>query len=272
MPRLARHDGVEIHWEECGSGPLVVVAIHWSGHPSVFEGLVDDLAADHRVVTYDTRGTGRSTRTGPHGMATAAADLAAVIEAAGGPAVVVTISEGCNRAVRAAAEHPHAIRAIVAPGSVPLPRRTLGEADAMIASDSVVDAFLQLLAMDYRAAQHTMMATANPQMTESEVHERVNLQVDYCPAETGIARAIAWRDDDPLDAARRVGDRLWIVSSPDMAPWFPVGPKLHALIKRLLPAARLVEVEDGVVSRPDLTTAVVRRITQVSRDRAFAAD
>jgi pimeloyl-ACP methyl ester carboxylesterase len=268
MPELTRPDGVQIHWQARGTGPLVVIAVHWSGHPSVFEPFIEELAGDHRIVTYDTRGTGRSTRTGPHDMETAAADLAAVIDEAGGSAVVVTMTDGCNRAVRAAAEHPDLVTAVVAPGTVPLPRRLLGEADAMVASDSVVEGFLDMLSRDYRAAQRTMMVTANPRMTEAEARDRVKVQVEYCPHETALERVAAWRDDDPLPAARQVGGRLWVLSSPEIGgPWFPAGPKLNALIGRHLPDAHLEQVADGVVSRPDLTAAVVRRITA----RAMAA-
>jgi pimeloyl-ACP methyl ester carboxylesterase len=262
MPTVSREGGVELHWEERGSGPLVVIAVHWSGHPSVFEPLIEQLVPDHRIVTYDARGTGSSTRVGPHDIATGAADLAAVANEAGGSAVVVTISEGCNRAVLAADREPGAIAAVVAPATVPLPHQILGEADALVASDSVADGFIQMLETDYRAAQRTMMTSANPQLNEQQIRERVDLQVAYCPRETAVARVRAWREDDPRPAARALGDRLWLLSTPQMAgPWWPVGPKLNALIAKHLPEARVEEVEDGVVSRPDLTAGVVRRIT-----------
>ena len=48
--RLERPDGVELHWEERGEGPPVVLAPYWSGHPGVYEDLLSDLARDHRVV------------------------------------------------------------------------------------------------------------------------------------------------------------------------------------------------------------------------------
>ena len=46
----------------------------------MFDGLIDDLVTDHRVVTYDLRGSGQSTRQGPYDVDTDAADLAALIE------------------------------------------------------------------------------------------------------------------------------------------------------------------------------------------------
>ena len=43
MPPLERPDGVELHWEEQGEGPLVVLAPYWSGHPGVYEALLSNL-------------------------------------------------------------------------------------------------------------------------------------------------------------------------------------------------------------------------------------
>ena len=61
-----RADGVEVHWEERGEGPTVFFAhISWLTTPSRFEALLTDLAADHRVLTWDPRGVGQSTRRGP---------------------------------------------------------------------------------------------------------------------------------------------------------------------------------------------------------------
>src|SRR5438552_17382347 len=103
MPRLERPDGVELHWEERGQGPLVVLAPYWSGHPGVYEALLLDLARDHRVVTWDARGTGQSTPAGPYDMETDCSDLAAIVDQAGGDAGGSTTAAGANRALRGAA-------------------------------------------------------------------------------------------------------------------------------------------------------------------------
>ena len=78
----------------------------------------------------------------------------------------------------------------------------------MISSDGVVDAFVEMLENDYRGAQRTMMSIGNPQMSDAEVRERVNLQIAYCPPDVALERVKAWRDDDPGVAARECGDRL----------------------------------------------------------------
>jgi pimeloyl-ACP methyl ester carboxylesterase len=80
MAHLERPDGVRIHWERRGSGPLVVLAPYATFHPSAYDPLEDELLPDHTVVRYDDRGTGASDRAGPYDMETGADDLEAVIE------------------------------------------------------------------------------------------------------------------------------------------------------------------------------------------------
>jgi pimeloyl-ACP methyl ester carboxylesterase len=64
MPRLTRPDGAEIHWEQRGEGPPVVVAPHAWALPELLDPLIDQLESECRIVRYDARGTGQSSRTG----------------------------------------------------------------------------------------------------------------------------------------------------------------------------------------------------------------
>ena len=68
MPFIKRPDGAELHWEERGEGPNVVIANQFFSPLSVFGGLMDLLAERHRLVTYDPRGIGRSSAHGPYDM------------------------------------------------------------------------------------------------------------------------------------------------------------------------------------------------------------
>ena len=264
MPSLNRPDGIDIHWEEWGEGPLVVLAPFFNHHPSVFAHLIADLTRDHRVARYDARGTGESTRVGPHDIETSAADLAAVIERAGPPAVVITVGDGLNRALRVAAQRPDLISALLGVGMVsPVGFKDLQRhADAMMTSDSVVELIIEQLQHDYRGALRATVVLPNPQMSEDEIRARVDIQASYCAAETAVAQLRAWLDDDPLELSRRVGDRLWLVWRPDPAgPMFPPLPEMQDMAARMVPEAHVEIVEDGMVSRPDLTAAIVRRIT-----------
>ncbi len=260
MAKLARDDGVELHWESRGDGPTVILAPYWQGHPSVFENLISELESDHRLVTYDARGTGQSTRQGPHDMDTGAEDLAAIAEAAGGNATAVGLSDGVNRTVRAADAHPDLIPKAVGLGLAPLSREMLPKLDAPIGSEGVIEAFIEMLSGSYRGALRTFVPATNKQMSEEEVDRRIDEQVAYVPQDVAVERVKAWAYDDALEPARRLGERLWFVYSQDMAGmWAPSGGELVRIYRDFLPDAHYVEVEDGMISRPDLSAAVVRK-------------
>jgi pimeloyl-ACP methyl ester carboxylesterase len=262
MPFLERPDGVKIHWEQADSGPLVVLAPYCNSHPSVYDPLAAELAGEHRIVRYDDRGTGASDRTGPYDMETGAADLEAVIEEAGGPAVVVGLADAVHRAVRVAARRPDLVDALVVPGGSPAGRRELEGSDALVASDSVLEAFLSMGETDYRGALRSVIASANPQMSDDEVRQRVRLQVEHQPQENAVARWRAWAADDTTEAGRECGDRLWLLYAENLSGgWFPAGEEGRRLSRRLFPDAHVEEVDDGMISRPDLVARVVRRIT-----------
>jgi pimeloyl-ACP methyl ester carboxylesterase len=266
MPYLARPDGVKIQWQEQGSGPLVVLAPYANAYPGVYDPLEKELVRDHRVVRYDDRGTGASDRTGPHDMETGADDLEAVLEEVGGPAVVIALGDGVHRAVRVAARRSDLVEAVVVPGGNPAGRKRLLESDALVASDSVLDAFLSMGATDYRGALRSAVTAGNQQMSEAEIRERVNRQVEYQPQEATVARWRAWSEDDATDAGRACGDRLWLLYPEGMTGgWFPAGEEGRRLARRLFPDAHVEEVEDGMISRPDITGAFVRQVTSKVR-------
>src|ERR687896_2539219 len=123
MPRLRRPDGAELEsWIEGRDGPLVAIAMMASPPTIACHGIADGLARDPRVLRYDLRGPGASSLTPPYEIATDAADLAAVVEKAGGDALVIALGDGARRAVRAAAERPDLIHTVVISGEMPLGR------------------------------------------------------------------------------------------------------------------------------------------------------
>jgi pimeloyl-ACP methyl ester carboxylesterase len=259
---LEREERIRIHWDEQGEGPLVVLAPYSIFHPSVYDPIAAELARDHRIVRYHDRGTGESSRTGPHDMITGAGDLAAVIEASGSSAVILGLGDAANRAVRLCAERPELVDAMVIPGGMPASRKWLEGSEAMAASDTVVNAFLSMCETDYRGALRSLVTAGNPQMSEDEIRERVRLQSEYLPQETAVARLRAWVEDDALQDARACGARLWMLCAENTGGgWFPAGREAARLARQLFPEAHVEEVEEGVISRPDLTAEVVRRVT-----------
>jgi pimeloyl-ACP methyl ester carboxylesterase len=113
----AERDGVRIFYEVYGEGePAVVLVQGWATPARGWKGQIPFLARDFRVVAYDQRGLGHSTR--PQG-ATAyhytehAADLLCVMDAAGiASAVLIGVSGGAQTILAMAADHPERVRAI----------------------------------------------------------------------------------------------------------------------------------------------------------------
>jgi microsomal epoxide hydrolase len=53
-------DGVELHYLEKGSGPLVVFVTGWTMPAEIWRPQIEHFAADYRVVAFDPRGQGQS--------------------------------------------------------------------------------------------------------------------------------------------------------------------------------------------------------------------
>lgn len=261
MPQLRRPDGVEIHWEVRGDGPLVAI-VHqmlWS-YPDVYADLIADLARDHRVLTYDPRGCGPSTAQGPYEPRTDAGDLEAVLDAAGGTAVAMAVGYGFNVVARVAAARADLIEHVlgIAPAAAAiLPRSELRSAGVMAASDSVMDVLTQMMVTEPRVALSTVIATTNPELDAGAVRERVDRVAAYLTAEAAMERVRAWLDDDVTEYARPLGDRLSLLHSGTEALFE------GALMERVVaiyPRARIAEAADGPISRPDITAARVRQL------------
>jgi pimeloyl-ACP methyl ester carboxylesterase len=267
MPRLRRSDGAEIEWWVRGQdGPLIAIAL-MALHPSpVCRRIAEELATDHRVLGYDLRGTGASSRVGPYDMETDAADLAAVLEEAGGDALVVALGDGARRSVRVAAERPDLVHTVVVSGEFPLGRiGEVGSQDALANSPAVLDAFLGLLQTDYRAGLHTMMASSGEdEWHERALRDRLDAIEAHCPPEVGVPRMRSWVYDDSRGAGRVVGDRLWYLHYPGNA-WFQGSIEI---VRRSLPEARIEAVPDGVINRPGENAEAIRRILAARRAAA----
>lgn len=229
--------------------------------PSNFEELIAVLARDHRVVTWDPRGTGASSRAGPYDLATDAEDLAALVGEAGAPGVM--ISPGLNATTLVVAEaHPDLVAAVVLLGGVPrLERPETGEPGILTDSDAVTSATLQMVRTDPRALLRTWIQLGNPQLSEAELRARMEAQLAYCPQEAAIPRAASYLTYDAGRVCAALGDRLW------MLHWKSPMSMGHAVthVRALLPEAHIIDSDDGPISRPDLSAAVVREAAAAMR-------
>ena len=95
-PLEVANSGVRLAADTRGEGPNLVCTTGWANARSVWDALATDLAADHRVTTWDLRGHGASDTPPPdcYGRSDALDDLAAVLDAAGRPAVLIGHSLG----------------------------------------------------------------------------------------------------------------------------------------------------------------------------------
>jgi pimeloyl-ACP methyl ester carboxylesterase len=267
MPRLRRPDGAEIEWWVDGEeGPLVAIALMSLHPPVVCARLTADLGSDHRVLNYHLRGTGRSSRVGPYDIDTDAGDLAAVVEEAGGDALVIALGDGARRSVKAAAARPDLIHTVVISGEFPLGRiGGPGSQDALANSPAVLDALLGMLATDYRAGLRTMMTSSGESdWHERAMRERIDAMEAHCPQEVGVPRMRSWVADESRSEGQALGARLWYLHYPGNA-WFQGSIEI---VRRSLPDARLKGVQDGVISRPEENATAIRRILAARRAAA----
>lgn len=122
-------DDVSIYYEIFGQGePTVLLLPTWSlAHSAAWRAQVPDLARHCRVVTFDGRGNGRSSRPEQPAAYTDsefAADALAVLDAIGAQrAVIVSHSKGANWGLFLAAEYPERVTGAVFIGpQLPIPQ------------------------------------------------------------------------------------------------------------------------------------------------------
>lgn len=114
-----RASGATIHYEVRGSGPILLLIAGGTGGAASFADVVEDLATDHTVVTYDPRGIGRSPldhADAEQHVAEHAEDAFRLLEllAPGEEARVFGSSSGAIAALHLATAHPERIARVVA--------------------------------------------------------------------------------------------------------------------------------------------------------------
>jgi len=112
-------DGLRIHWRSVGSGPPVVCCNGVGVSTFFWKYVIEQLSSDHRVLLWDYRGHGRSSRDldlESHDLSIArhARDLEMVLDDAGvvRPALVMGHSMGCQVALELARKSPDRVAAL----------------------------------------------------------------------------------------------------------------------------------------------------------------
>lgn len=116
MPKLDR-DGVQIHYEVAGKGPVVLLTHGFSATGEMWKGQVEALKDRFTVLTWDMRGHGRSDYPADQGAYTeeaTVADMAALLDTVGvKQAVIGGLSLGGYMSLAFHRAHPERTRALL---------------------------------------------------------------------------------------------------------------------------------------------------------------
>ena len=116
MPLLDR-DGVRIHYEVHGQGPVVLLSHGYSATSQMWRGQIAALSKDHTLVIWDMRGHGLSDSPADPARYSAEAtidDMAALLDAVGAErAVIGGLSLGGYMSLMFHAKYPQRVRALL---------------------------------------------------------------------------------------------------------------------------------------------------------------
>ncbi|WP_242907734.1 alpha/beta fold hydrolase [Actinomadura terrae] len=102
LSTVASADGTTIAYEKTGSGPAIIVISNVAEDHTGVAGLATALSEHFTVITFDRRGRGASGDPQPYDPAREIDDIAALIDVAGGSAVLASGSGACGLALDAA--------------------------------------------------------------------------------------------------------------------------------------------------------------------------
>lgn len=262
MPFVER-PGARVHWEALGRGEPVVLIMGLGCSSALWFRVAAPLAQRQRVILLDNRGVGRTQvdHFVVHRIATMAADVAAVLDAAGAASAhVVGFSMGGMIAQQFALDFPHRVRSLLllathcggrhATHAEPHVLRLLFARTEMAAEDSL------------RALRPYTYAAATP---EERIAEDALLRLADQPTSRGymaqLLGLVGWSSYWSLPRLRcptlvlhGLQDRL-------------IPPANGRLLAERIPNARLVEFEDASHwLTTDQTERSLQVITQFIRD------
>jgi 3-oxoadipate enol-lactonase len=117
MP-YADNQGVRLHWQEQGQGSPILLVMGHSYSSALWYPILPALAAEHRVIWFDNRGTGDSDSTAKVTVQELAADAVAVMDAAGVErAHIFGISMGGVIVLELAAKEPQRVISMLLGGT-----------------------------------------------------------------------------------------------------------------------------------------------------------
>jgi pimeloyl-ACP methyl ester carboxylesterase len=116
MPEIDRN-GVKIHYEVHGSGPALILTHGYSSTSAMWQGQIEALSKDHKLVLWDMRGHGQSDYPddpAAYSEALTVADMAALLDVAGADtAIVGGLSLGGYMSLAFQRAHPARVHALL---------------------------------------------------------------------------------------------------------------------------------------------------------------
>ncbi|MFN8584103.1 MAG: alpha/beta fold hydrolase [Dehalococcoidia bacterium] len=215
MPFITTPDGVQIRYQEFGSGRPLVLAHGFSASLDMWWPQVDALSQGHRLIVWDARGHGASSAPrdrAAYSMPGMAADLRCLLEGidAVEDAVIGGMSFGGQIALQYTVDHPADVRALILSdsttrgdtpprGEVPLMfQDDYGLEGAFLAMDSRPDLTSQLGALQMPAlilyGEYDPMIAAGIDRVASGLPNRRLVLMRYCSHGTSGQRPMEWAD------------------------------------------------------------------------------
>lgn len=215
MPFITTPDGVQIRYQEFGSGRPLVLAHGFSASLDMWWPQIDALSQGHRLIVWDARGHGASSAPrdrAAYSMAVMAADLRCLLESidAVEEAVIGGMSFGGQIALQYTVDHPKDVRALILSDSTTRgdtePR---GEVPLMFADDDGLEG--AFLAMEARPdltsrlgtlgmpalvmyGEYDQMIAAGIDRVASGLPNRRLVVMRYCSHGTSGQRPMEWAD------------------------------------------------------------------------------
>jgi 3-oxoadipate enol-lactonase len=245
MTRMERDilefDGGNLDWESAGEGAPIVFL-----HPGLWDRRTWDdqfgvFSKTYRVVRYDARGYGRSSRPEPGRPYSHVDDLAAVMDAAGvARAALVGCSMGGSTAIDFALVHPERVAALVLAGS------GLNAFDDLTAEEEAeLERLNELVAEameagDVERAERARLRIWAPLGTDDDAGRRIE-QIAF-----DNIHEMTMDESGRRDVVPPAIDRLEQIAAPTLVLPADHGPlvfrRLSAILAERIPDARLVQI------------------------------
>jgi len=241
-------DGVSLAFSAVGNGPPLVKTANWLNHlefdwqSPVWSPFFTRLAARHRLIRYDERGTGLSDRDVPNFSFEAfVQDLETVVETLSlNRFALFGVSQGAPIAIAYATRHPDRVSRLVLCGGFAQGWRKRGNAREVARAEASIVLIREGWGQDNPAASQMFTSLIIPDATREEAQWLNDLERQSASPETAIRLIRVIGDIDVIDLLPQLSVPVLLLHSRgDARVPFEHGLKLAQAI----PNARLVPLE-----------------------------